>query len=324
MASLNILRSLRAPYPDYKPGFWGQQTSTLNFCEEDYVLSFYCAEFCNTLTNGLFLWLGFKGIRNCLKYSHPGIFLVAYIGYIVVGMGSISFHTTLKYPMQLVDELSMIYTTCLMMYASFSHSRSKVFSRLLGVSLLALAAFITLYYYITKNPDFHQTAYGLLTALVVFRSMWVMESQLRPALKERDAETSGELLRTMWAMVVTGLAVFLGGYLLWTLDNEFCAQVTGWRRSIGLPWAVLLEGHAWWHLMTGLGGNTTLIHCEPDQANVLFLIFSPATAYYYITWGIWLRRCLTGHGDEYMLYWPRLLTSIPEVRRVKEQGAKQQ
>ncbi|KAH7017919.1 ceramidase [Ilyonectria destructans] len=300
MATLDFLQAFRAPYPDQGPGFWGEQTSTLNFCEEDYVLSFYCAELCNTLTNGLFLWLGAKGIHNCIKYSHPSIFMVAYAGYIVVGLGSISFHATLKYPMQLVDELSMIYTTCLMMYASFSFSRSRSFSILLGVSLLGLAGFITLYYHITKDPDFHQTAYGLLTALVVFRSMWVMESQLRPALEAQGRKNSSELLKTMWAMVITGLLVFLGGYLLWTLDNEFCPQVTGWRRTIGLPWAVLLEGHAWWHLMTGLG------------------------AYYYITWGIWLRRCLTGHDDEYVLHWPRLFTSIPEVRRAKQQSAKQQ
>lgn len=47
--------------------------------------------------------------------------------------------------------------------------------------------------------------------------------------------------------------MFLGGYLLWIFDNVFCTQVRIWRRTIGLPWAVLLEGHAWWHLMTGLG-----------------------------------------------------------------------
>lgn len=45
--------------------------------------------------------------------------------------------------MQLVDELSMIYTTCLMMYASFAYSRSRAFSVVLGVSLLALAGSIT-------------------------------------------------------------------------------------------------------------------------------------------------------------------------------------
>ncbi|KAI5462928.1 alkaline phytoceramidase [Mariannaea sp. PMI_226] len=299
MATLNLFRALRVPYPDYESGFWGEQTSTLNFCEEDYALSFYCAELCNTVTNALFVWLGVKGILSCIKYSHPNIFLVAFIGYIVVGLGSISFHATLKYPMQLVDELSMIYTTCLMMYASFSFSKSRIFSVSLGIGLLGLAAFITLYYHITKDPAFHQTAYAILTATIVFRSMWVMESQLRPALEARQARKSDELLKTMWIMVITGLLVFLGGYLLWILDNTYCAQVRGIRRAIGLPWAVLLEGHAWWHLMTGL-------------------------AYYYIIWGIWLRHCLTGHDDEYVLDWPRLLTSIPEVRREKKRAQKQQ
>lgn len=48
--------------------------------------------------------------------------------------------------MQLVDELSMIYTTCLMMFASFSFSRSKAFSIALGTGLLGLSGFITVCY----------------------------------------------------------------------------------------------------------------------------------------------------------------------------------
>jgi dihydroceramidase len=51
--------------------------------------------------------------------------------------------------MQLVDELSMIYTTCLMMHASFSYSRSQVFSVVLGVGLLSLAGSIT----VSTSPD---------------------------------------------------------------------------------------------------------------------------------------------------------------------------
>ncbi|KAH6610971.1 hypothetical protein Trco_000991 [Trichoderma cornu-damae] len=107
------------PYPIANPGhgFWGEQTSTLNFCEEDYALSSYCAELCNvsivyevpfffsrvslvtcqqTVTNGIFMWLGIRGVRNCLQQGHPSIFLISYIGYMVVGLGSILFHTTLK------------------------------------------------------------------------------------------------------------------------------------------------------------------------------------------------------------------------------------
>lgn len=49
-----------------------------------------------TVTNGLFMWLGIRGIRNCMKEEHPSIFLISYIGYMVVGLGSILFHATLK------------------------------------------------------------------------------------------------------------------------------------------------------------------------------------------------------------------------------------
>ena len=45
--------------------------------------------------------------------------------------------------MQLVDELSMIYTTCIMFYATFSHGKSLSFGFILGISLALLAAFIT-------------------------------------------------------------------------------------------------------------------------------------------------------------------------------------
>lgn len=34
MSPLGFLGNLHLPYPDYGHGFWGKQTSTLNFCEE--------------------------------------------------------------------------------------------------------------------------------------------------------------------------------------------------------------------------------------------------------------------------------------------------
>ena len=35
-------------------------------------------------------------------------------------------------------------------------------------------------------------------------------------------------------------------------------------------------------------------------------------AYFYITWGIWLRHCLNGRQEEYTLVWPRIF-SLPEI-----------
>ncbi|KUI66239.1 Alkaline ceramidase 3 [Cytospora mali] len=279
------------PYREARDGIWTPQTSTLNWCEEDYNITPYCAEFINTVTNLIFIYLGIMGIRDCLRYGHDNVFIVSYLGYMIVGLGSMAFHATLKYSMQLADELPMIYTTCIMAFATFSYSRSKRSSVLIGLSLAGLATFITVYYHMSQNPVFHQVAYASLTCAVVFRGMYVMETVLRPALRER-CETpahADQIMRQMWSMTATGIAFFLVGFSIWILDNVFCSHLRVARNSILLPWAVVLEGHGWWHIFTGIG------------------------AYYFIIWRVWLTSCLDGNEREFMLQWPSTLTSVPKV-----------
>ncbi len=164
----------------------------------------------------------------------------------------------------------MIYTTCLMCYATFSYSQSRQFALFLALSLISLAMFITLYYHYLQDPAFHQNAYALLTAIVLFRSMYVMEFNLRSSLKQKEqmhkprredsgseSQTKekrrledfrdGKILVKMWIMISCGLSIFLGGFGIWTLDNEYCSDLRRWRRQIGLPWGILLEGHGWWY-----------------------------------------------------------------------------
>ncbi|CAG7997340.1 unnamed protein product [Penicillium salamii] len=289
--------SLSFPYPPAKDGYWEPVTSTLNWCEEDYYATEYAAEIVNTLTNLMFMWLGVQGILSCRRNGHDQIFN----------------------PMQLVDELSMIYTTCLMAYALFSYSRSTAVRVWLGLSLAGLAIFITLYYHYLQDPIFHQNAYALLTTVVVLRSMYIMEVTLRPKwrhsteqdrlerqkkglpvpTKERqhyENVRDTKMLKTMWFMVIYGLSMFLGGFFIWNLDNIFCSEIRRMRRAIGLPWGLFLEGHGWWHVMTGIG------------------------AYLYIVWGIWLRHCLNNRQDEYHLRWARFW-HIPDVVRVSHMTA---
>jgi len=303
------------PYPPSREGWWSPVTSTLNWCEEDYYATIYSAEIVNTLTNLLFMYLAIKGINNCLKNGHDRIFLVTFFGYLLVGTGSFLFHTTLKYPMQLVDELSMIYTTCLMFYATFSYGKSKQYSIFLGMFLVSLALFITLYYHYLQDPAFHQNMYALLTAIVLFRSVWVMEVNIRPSFRakerartephqngasktehDRQDQRDKDIISKMWKMIACGLSIFLGGFAIWTLDNEFCPTIRRWRRQVGLPWGILLEGHGWWHLMTGIG------------------------AYFYIMWGIWLRHCLNYRQDDYEMIWPHLLSLPVVVKRENSSG----
>ena len=194
--------------------------------------------------------------------------------------------------MQLIDELSMIYTTCIMWHASFSYGKSRLYSVLLAVALLNLALFFTGYYHYIKDPTFHQNAYAILTIIVLLRSMYMMEFQLRPSLRpkmnanvgkftmkesERNGSIAGEtngsyparsdkgsfievsiartrresnrdqrILRDMWIMILYGLVMFLGGFTIWSMDTKYCSTLRSWRREIGLPWGIFLEGHGWW------------------------------------------------------------------------------
>jgi dihydroceramidase len=164
--------------------------------------------------------------------------------------------------MQLVDELSMIYSTCVMFWATFAYGRSDLVKILLGCFSAGLALFITLYYHYLQDPSFHQNAYALLTAVVFFRSVYVMEVTIRPYFRKRHVDqqngsasprtTQAEklrrdhrdsaILKTMWTMIPYGLSIFLGGFGIWILDNKYCSQLRVWRHDLGLPWGILLEG----------------------------------------------------------------------------------
>lgn len=100
---------------------------------------------------------------------------------------------------------------------------------------------------------------------------------------------------------VPGIALFLIGFGLWNLDNIYCSYLRDMRNYVQLPWSILLEGHGWWHIFTGLG------------------------AYYFITWRVWLARCLDGSEGDFMLNWPSVFTSVPMVipkpKSISENGA---
>lgn len=63
---------------------------------QDYYATIYAAEIVNTFTNLLFMILGVRGVVNCLRNGHDTIFLIAFVGYLVVGTGSFLFHSSLK------------------------------------------------------------------------------------------------------------------------------------------------------------------------------------------------------------------------------------
>lgn len=106
--------------PNRDKGFWSPTTATANFCEEDYSITFFVAEFINTLSNLAYLYYAFfppvlslPSIRAHLNgHAKDNVapryqFDVHTITLTLIGLTSAAYHLTLQSIPQLFDETAM-------------------------------------------------------------------------------------------------------------------------------------------------------------------------------------------------------------------------
>lgn len=270
--------------PQVKNGFWGPITATIDWCEENYVVSQYIAEYVNTLTNAAFIALAFFALRNAAKNKLELRFVLSALGFSVVGIGSWLFHMTLRYEFQLLDELPMIYGTCIPCWNVFQTNASKSYSRKLAVGIASGALLLTAVYLHFKNPTIHQAAYGLLNALIIIQSYRLTRTYVKDPAVLKDFDY----------MLVSGLCQFLFGYFLWNLDIHFCDFWRSLRHTVGLPYGLILEGHGWWHLFTGSG------------------------VYFYLQYLEYLRNYILGQEQDYKLSWRLNVLPVVELKTPQE------
>ncbi|GFO35894.1 alkaline ceramidase 3 [Plakobranchus ocellatus] len=60
-------------------GYWGKQTATLDWCEDNYAVSYYVAEFWNTVSNALMLFSPAVMVSLGLKENHEKRFIYSFI-----------------------------------------------------------------------------------------------------------------------------------------------------------------------------------------------------------------------------------------------------
>lgn len=192
------------PYGPMLQSKWEPATSTINFCEEDFYLTGYVAEVMNVATNAIFLYLSYTATRHVFIHDHPRIFALCFITYGIIGVGSVLFHGTLKYQMQLIDECAMIYAALTMSFATFSYGRSSAGKAIVCFVSVAIGLSITLIYHYLKNPLFHQNAFALILISLLLRSLYLMETRTR--------HENPEATNMMWKMVIWGTAIFLTGF----------------------------------------------------------------------------------------------------------------
>ena len=274
----------RWPYPPApSQGHWGNVTSLIDWCEENYVVSPYIAEWSNTLTNAIFVLVAvyytYCSLRNSMEYR----FVLIGLGFALVGVGSWWFHMTLQYKYQLLDELPMVYATatpawsllCEFDWKTKSKRDKSRISRtrevVMGILVAGFATLLTWIYLVFRYPLIFQASYGFLNFVVVGIS-----GTFAYQLTSRSPRVKKNLYMTM----AIGVVLFVLGFVLWELDNTLCNVWIHIRRHyLGLPWGLFFEFHAWWHLLTGAG------------------------VYYYIVFLAYLRLLNLGVENQYLYIW---------------------
>ncbi|KAL3848575.1 hypothetical protein ACJMK2_019425 [Sinanodonta woodiana] len=232
-----------APREVYVHGKWGIPSATIDWCEENYAVTHYIAEFWNTVSNLVMIIPPFVTILIIIKQRFENRFLLCHLGVLSVGVGSWCFHMTLLYSMQLLDELPMIWGTAFLVYSFIEvDSPPNSHNKPLEVILLLYCLVVTIIYMTTNNTVFHEIAYGLMVACMVFASVRMLLTM----------ECSKSLF-------ITAFIFYMVGFLLWNIDNVYCGKLSYIRKDIAGMLGPLSEMHAWWHIGAGLGTYLSII-----------------------------------------------------------------
>jgi len=188
--------------------FWGQEDTSVHFCESKYTHVSWIAEFYNTI--------------SCLFYILAGLVLWKFqhqkkigISVILVGIGSIMLHMTLRYYGQWIDEISMLITSF------FGLQQIKK-----NLSKMYLIPIVVLYYY------FH--SYFFYFLVVFAGSQLYLTYKSLKLIRQRNFGLKKKI------MLVLYINCFALGLICWLADQLYCEEFKH------------LYMHAWWHFFTAL------------------------------------------------------------------------
>lgn len=225
--------------PQSREGFWSQ-TATIDWCEPNYVLSHYIAEFWNSISNLALIIPQLVAFISLSKDNNVElVFRAGFLSLILVGIGSMCFHITLSRPMQMFDETSMILIVLHGFYLLYIIRSPGVNRRLLATSLTCYGfAFLALYVFLVDYPIFHHTAFGILV---------YVSSALAYQLKLRYKQHA-----EFWIIIVLQHVAF--GF--WLIDKHYCEVLTQFREHhVPMFLRPAFQFHAIWHLLMGLSSH---------------------------------------------------------------------
>lgn len=164
---------------------------------------------------------------------------------VLVGVFSFIFHASLHRETQFLDEMSMFFLGSSFLQPLYTTGYSARAQTAITTILVSIIIAISAVYYQTRIVELHWGSFFIIENLIWTRALYLVYYRPR-----RDGEVA-KLLRQFWS--ATGVMVV--ALIVWAVDLGLCPPLRQLRAAVGMPWAVLLELHGWWHILTAVAAS---------------------------------------------------------------------
>jgi dihydroceramidase len=146
----------------------------------------------------------------------------------------------------------MHVATGTVMHQVFTFEEPSARQRL--VRIILLSVLIPFYIYHCMADEF--AVHGILFLTMISLVIWKTRLMIRERITDPTDKSRLSSLATI-GMICAAL-----GYGLWNIDVHFCPTLIKWKQKVGMPWAIVLELHGWWHILTAVAAYTFMAIIE--------------------------------------------------------------
>jgi dihydroceramidase len=271
-------------------GYWEPHSSSIDFCESNYLLSWKVVELHNVWSSVLGIaMLGVLGLYqsyrcnrksyNNIGSSSPGSspgsspvserrVKVAFAILILTGLGSAGLHGTLHWIFQSSDELPMIYFMLALLYCDAkvdsavddSAPETPKYPWLAPATIAAAVMNTVVYYRFQQLYWVFLVTFTICVTVHIVWSLYLVRRSKSPVVR-----------RIFVTMAISYLAI---GSVAWVFDMIYCDSGV---KEIADSLPGILKGmtpHVVWHLAAGLGGYCAVIQLVCCRCEALGLPIS--------------------------------------------------
>ena len=239
-----------------KTPWWGPSTSSVDWCEANYLHNEHVAELWNTLSSIPLVLVMIYGLVKCHQHNIEWRFRFCYIALGVVGCGSVAFHATMTHAGQASDELAMIYGGLVFLHAALEvERRERTFSKLLTPLLEAAYSifFTAAYFAFPQFFIFFVLAYIGLIAVI-------LKQTYRAYTRYLAEDTAAGFYQRLLFRFSFGTYAF-GFLAMWIPENALCPYFPRTMQWLNL--------HAWFHLTSTAAPYNLLVFLTFHRLRIL-------------------------------------------------------